>query len=217
MKNEQQQRRPFMERWGIPVWIATATLLATGVACAQDTNVYLSAGLGQMRQSFDTHEYVLNVPAQGLSRDDTTDRAWDLGAGYQINEFLATELSYLDAGTGERQISDSSSAHIKSHVTGLLASLVPQWSFSSGSYFYARIGALYADDKVTYKYPEASNFNRSDSIRGTTWFAGMGVAYQVLDRWSIGLEYVRSGGLRQDSSIADNYVSGARLGFNFDF
>ncbi|HEU4600312.1 MAG TPA: outer membrane beta-barrel protein [Steroidobacteraceae bacterium] len=206
-----------MERSGIPVWIATATLLATGVACAQDTNVYLSAGLGQMRQSFDTHEYVLDVPAQGLSGDDTRDRAWDVGVGYQINEFLATELSYLDAGTGKRRLDGATPARIDSHVTGLLASVVPQFSFSSGSYFYARIGALYADDKVTYKYPEASNFNRSDSIRGTTWFAGLGVAYQVLDRWSIGLEYVRSGALRQDSSVADNYLSGARLGFRFDF
>jgi opacity protein-like surface antigen len=209
-----------MERIGL--WAATVIALALPSlqAQAEDSNVYVEATLGRIRQSMDVYEYVIKSPEEELADDNTTELAWGLSLGYEFNEHFAAELGYLDAGSAERRvygprIGDQSMQ--SSRVRGLVASLVPAWSFAESVRAYVRLSALYARDEMTNRNGSLAEASYSSTYDDLTWLAGVGVEYALMDRWSMSLEYVRTGVIERNSTTGDNYLSGATMGFKFRF
>jgi uncharacterized repeat protein (TIGR01451 family) len=90
-----------------------AVLLSTGVLCglmlgspgvsqAQDSAWYMGAGYGSTEADSDTDTFVSDMAALGhvvtnVSIDDSSE-GWKVFGGYNINEYFAAELAYVDLG-----------------------------------------------------------------------------------------------------------------------
>jgi opacity protein-like surface antigen len=76
---------------------------------------------------------------------------------------------------------------------------------------YLRAGVLFAHEKLDYGNGSA------ETVGDTTWIAGVGTEYALGDRWSMNLEYLRSGNLDEPAFSGGNHLSGVALGVKFKF
>src|ERR1041384_5449662 len=77
--------------------IVVALAPAVAASAAEDTGFYLGVGLGQS---------TLKNDDDGVDVDED-DTGFKIFGGYQLNNYLAAELSYIDLGKAERSFSNS--------------------------------------------------------------------------------------------------------------
>src|SRR5687768_15867261 len=73
-------------------------VLALGAATAgAQTGVYVVAGVGQGKASFDDADFTSEDPEFSRSTD-TSSTTWNIGVGWRFHKHVAAELGYADLG-----------------------------------------------------------------------------------------------------------------------
>lgn len=188
-----------ISKTGLGLAVMLAMMGSTAYA-AEQSRFFVEAGVGM--SSVDTG--LDNVP--GVSTDEE-DVFFSIGAGYSFNKMFAIEAGYVDLGEAE----------VSNTATGATASIG-----ADGFYFgprltleitpqfeaYGRVG-MFAWDA------EAKNsLGDSASDDGTDVYFGIGAAYKISDKVSIGAEWTRYA-YEDDVDDFDVDTFGAKLKFNF--
>jgi opacity protein-like surface antigen len=196
-----------------------STLLATisaTPALAAEPGFYLGAGLG--RADEEPRSVGINVaiglfPTSIVRLDpeqveiDESDVAWSATVGYRINSYVAAEVEYMDFGTTDitetyrippppiPQV-PTITRRYSTRVTGPALSVLGTIPVGKRFDVFLRAGVLFADREM--------EINQSVGLGDTTfgssvWLAGAGVDMSLASRWSLRLEYQRTG--ETDESI----------------
>lgn len=135
------------------------------------------------------------------------DRTLLATVGYQINPFVAAELSYADLGTVEMQISyplflpfpslTPSTLHQTTEidVTGIQLALLGRWPITPAWSVFGKVGYFFADADIdrSLRVTGSSSTTRIDSpkIASENVLLGAGVEFVFASKWSARLEYQR--------------------------
>jgi hypothetical protein len=145
------------------------------------------------------------VEAFWIPGRDTEATSWNLLAGYRFSEFFAIEAAYHDFGS----LSEHSPAivpgpvplvevHSKMETTGASLALLGHLPLMEGWSLYVRLGALFADQKVTRRFPD-STFK--DSYDSEAVLYGIGTDIELTARWSLRIDYQRYDGVGSGHGI----------------
>ena len=170
--------------------------------------------------------------------EDDTDAGWNVTLGYEINKYLAAELSYYDFGEASLTETYASvivvprtlyyTARYNIEAFGAGVSLLGTFPLTSSVDIFARGGVLFLDQEVERQVtadpptafrgvPYRSSTRTGDEI----WIAGAGVQWSFASRWTTRLEYQLTDdiGREGDSPLDANTtkIEQASLSVLFDF
>jgi OOP family OmpA-OmpF porin len=156
---------------------ATAALLgATTSATANETSGwYIGAGAGPV---------TAKETESGLKGDDT---AFKIFGGYEINEYMGLELSYIDAGKPEASVG---SLYAQVDISALQAAIRPMLPLTKNFSVYAKAGLLRWDADV-FIADSLYNASHSYSDDGNDFFWGGGLQFSA-GRFMIRAEYEKA-------------------------
>ena len=185
-----------------------------GTAHAAQPNGYLFASGGQSdadisKQQLDDYWGV--VPGLGISSSlDTKDTAFKIGAGIQLNPYVAVEFQYLDLGAAEYKASNAfAEAKTTAETDGLGINVVGTIGFDAFSVF-GKVG--YHQLKTELEDSATFLGSESDSTKENVMSLGLGAAFALSESFSLVAEYERY----QD--VGDEYdvdMLSAGLRYNF--
>ncbi|MBL4609455.1 MAG: porin family protein [Pseudomonas sp.] len=185
-----------------------------GAAHAAQPNGYLFVSAGQSdadisKQELDNFWGV--TPGLGVSSSlDNKDTAFKIGAGIQLNPYVAIEFQYLDLGTAEYKASNAfAEAKTTAQTDGLGINAVGTIGFDRLSLF-GKVG--YHQLKTEVKNSSTFLVNGSDSEKENVMSLGLGAAFALNESFSLVAEYERY----QD--VADEYdVDMLSAGMRYNF
>jgi OmpA-OmpF porin, OOP family len=174
------------------IGIALGALALSPLAAADDSGVYIGAGIGNVDMPDNVQLGVPDVPLMGGKTNDNVFRA-GVDIGYRFNRNIAIELGYVDLGDLKADVADVSggsdaNARVKFSADGISLALVG--TFPIGKWEpYAKAGALFSS--TTLKF--------SGSFSGTPFSAdidndaedalyGIGVRYALTERLKLVLD-----------------------------
>jgi opacity protein-like surface antigen len=205
-----------MDRAGVTM--IAALLVAAGSAEAAEPGFYVAAGLGQAEQEFSEStgtliaigspfgNFVRFIRPDAVSVEDD-EPSWNGVLGYRINKYLAAELAYMDFG--EIDVSEhytiappipffptELTRTFSSGIAGPAVSVLGSLPVGSQFDVFVRGGILFADKEIT-QGPAANP--QSMTFGSEVWLGGAGIDWSFAKRWSVRLEYLRTG--KTDANI----------------
>lgn len=185
-----------------------------GTANAAQPGGYLFVSGGQSdadisKQQLDDYWGV--APGLGISSSlDTKDTAFKIGAGIQLNPYVAIEFQYLDLGAAEYKAANGfAEAKTTAETDGLGVNAVGTIGFDKFGLF-GKVG--YHQLKTELKDSSTFLGSESDSTKENVMSLGVGATYALNESFSLVAEYERY----QD--VADEYdvdMLSAGLRYNF--
>lgn len=159
---------------------------------------------------------------------DDTDAGWNVTLGYQINKYLAAELSYYDFGEAsvvERYVAGlvliPLNITVRSNVEayGPGVSLLGTFPLTSSVEVFARGGVLFLDQEVERQLSTLRTSNRTGE---EIWMAGAGAQWSFASRWAARLEYqltdnIERGGTTLMPRAGTTKIEQLSLSVLFDF
>lgn len=152
----------------VGVCLVTA-LMAGGAVRAEDSGFYLGAGVGEASQSGGDF--------------DGSDTSFTVFGGYSINEYLAAEAGYLDAG---EQTDRDDGAEIAIKSNGFFVAALAKLPIGDVVAPYAKIGYAFYDSDVTIT---DGNLRLSGSESDDDLLYGIGCEFKLGERFRLRAEY----------------------------
>lgn len=154
------------------------------------------------------------------------DKTLSVTLGYQINAFLAAELSYVDLGTVEMRATFPQSslffpvspAFIRQStdidVSGIQLSMLGRWPITPAWSAFGKIGYLFADTDVDYAVRLDGSTEHFDvpKVSSENIVVGAGLDFNLGSKWTARLEYQRHLGVSEDAFINKPDVDSVSLG-----
>lgn len=166
--------------------LASLVALSASVAMAHDHGFYLGGGAGYV-EADDICENLTAVAGTPNSCDDSSDKAWNVFGGYQINANLAVEAGYSDLGNFQGNVPGTGygSYSAKSYDTSILGILPLGEMFN----VYARGGysLVNADTHVNVGGTPFVNGGGSEGA----WVYGAGAGLNVTDNVEVRADWRR--------------------------
>lgn len=171
---------------------------------------------------------IITVPPNQVDVDDT-DVGWNVTLGYQINKYLAAEVSYYDFG--EASVVESYSVNLlfaplnitttsSIEAFGPGVAVLGTLPLTSSIEIFARGGVLFLDQKVERQLSPTSRLSArtGDEI----WMAGAGAQWSFTSRWAVRLEYQLTDRIERERNALSpragtTKVEQLSLGVLFDF
>ena len=148
-----------------------------------DTNVfYLGGGVAHSRAQ---DEFCSDAAAVGLTSCDRKDMAWKAIVGYQFHPNVAVEGGYTHFGKYTASGAPGT-VEIKVKAWELLGIL--SWPLAQGFSVYGKAGVYFWDADATVT-AGATRVGLNDD--GTSWTAGLGVAYDFTRNFTARAEWQR--------------------------
>ena len=192
-----------------PTAVAAAVLLTLGssVVYAQDQGWYMGGGIGQSKANnigscSDIFDSVNSCSIK------TTDTGWKLFAGYQVNQHVAFEASYVDLGTfaisGSGLIGGSAgvfNASGSDKPTGFSFDAVGTWPINAQFGLIGRIGFFaWSLDATANASNGGTSVSASDKPTGTSVDFGVGVKYDFDKNLGVRAEFQRFASIGNDTT-----------------
>ena len=189
---------------------------ASSAAVAQiNTGFYGGVGIGKAKAKLNGSDFTFNSPAVVEGRDEL-DTAYKFFGGYQLNRYLATELSYTDlgkfaytyniAGFGESRVNYKA----KSWAFSALGSIpLGRSGFSA----LARLGLAYnvaERSALTGDFFFVPNFVGAGEKKRLSPIWGVGGAYDFTPMLSVRLEYEDYGRFGEAQGDEDFFTKAGR-------
>lgn len=147
---------------------------------------------------------------------DDVDAGWSVALGYRVNQYLAAEVAYVDAGEASLTQYYSfgglpgmppreSISSFDVNVRGPAVSVLGSYPVSTHWQVFVRGGVLFADQEVQSAITStAGNIGRFEqTFSDEVLLAGAGVQWSFATRWAARLEYQRT------DDLDENLLSGA--------
>lgn len=160
--------------------------------------------------------------------DDDSDAGWNVTLGYEVNKYLAAEVSYYDFGEASVTLDYSSLLrpvklffydryNIESF--GLGVSLLGTLPLTSSLDIFARGGVLFLDQDIeeTAGFDAPGGRGVSRRTGDEIWMAGAGVQWAFAPRWATRLEYQLTGDAERDRANQAKKFAQVSLSVLFDF
>lgn len=140
---------------------AAALFLASPSIQAQDSGVYVGAGVGSM-----------GVDIGGFSGDDV---GYKVLGGWMFSPYLGAELEYIDGGTAEDR-------GFEIDISGFNASLRGAYPFTEQFSVFAKVGMMFWEADV-------SSFEVTGTDDGEDFSWGVGLGFDFTDNLGLTVEY----------------------------
>lgn len=167
-------------------------VLAAAQATADDSGVYIGAGVGQV----DTPDNaVLGVPEVPLLTGRTRDTQFTpaVQLGYRFNRNIAVELGYVDLGDVKANVVDASgssdaSAQLKFSADGISLALLGVFPIGNWEP-YVKAGVLFSSTTLKYAGSIGGNaFAASLDNDAEDALYGLGVRYNLTETFKLSLD-----------------------------
>lgn len=174
-------------------------------------NFYIFGDVGQGKMEVDDEDD---------SKLSKTTTSYSIGAGYDVNKFLAIEVAYRDLGdVTDRGIEFDSVNDVyrfvdKYTTTALQASVVGKLPISDEFNVYGRVGlaSIDMDYKSTLSYEDGNNPDpETDSVSKTRALFGIGASFDITSQLAVRAEY------NQYAKWGDLKLSAVTLGAVYKF
>ena len=191
---------------------------ATSPSVAAEKNWYVGGGVGLADSDISDNDYdsdLANIGYTASSNVDDSDTGWKLFGGYQFNQYLAIEGSYVDLGdvTSNTTVSspplpsaveqkqfvqDASKVHPYS-VDGFALVGKLTWPIKEHFSVFAKLGGFRWDADIKVKCVGCdSSVKAKDDESGTDWTGGVGIGYDFKNNVGLRVEWERYGTDRND-------------------
>ncbi len=166
-----------------------ACVLSAFTLPAMAENFYIFGDVGQGKMEVDDDDD---------SKLSKTTTSYSIGAGYDVNEFLALEIAYrnlgdvTDRGIEFDRVDDEYSFVDKYTTTALQASVVGKLPISDVFNVYGRVGLANIDMsyKSTLRYADGNNpAPETDSESKTRALFGVGAGFDITSQLALRAEY----------------------------
>jgi OOP family OmpA-OmpF porin len=183
---------PSIRPTGVGCLTAAAAALAvvSGPAAATEPGFYLGVGVGEATYG-DIEE--LDNYCTDYSITCTTDKkdtAYKIIGGYQFNNFIALEASWVDLGSIKAEASVGGPATIEADVSGVAINIVPQIPIGDVGAIYGKAGLLVWSGDAKASAP-ALGLEDSASADGAGLTLGVGAAVNFAQNVTVRVEYER--------------------------
>jgi len=182
---------------------------------------YLGGTLGQAHGEVGADEMnrrMANLGYEAQANVSGQDRtAWNLFGGYNVSDYFALELGYVDLGEVRTHLSGSPidiADYLKSanlvhprSASGAEVAALARYPFNDQHSVYLRGGWLFANSRYTAN-ADSEFAKRSDN--GGEGFFGVGYAYEINRRWGLQLGYERF-------KVEDENIGMFGLGLRYKF
>ena len=157
---------------------------------------------GASQAGFDAFGIVPNGPI--TSSQDPEDSGYGFQVGYRFNRWLAFEGGYVDLGdttfrasapatlNGDPTTADTFTQKLTSNIAGLTASVLGILPINFRWEAYGRAGLLIGNDELDVRAAnsaDSASFDVSESVTDT--FLGVGIAFSLVEIYSVRAEYTR--------------------------
>jgi len=196
---------------GISVALVYGCILTTS-ALANDSGFYLGGSIGRAEANFDTSGG-FSGPIAGIPTtlnsvsQNSSETAWKLFGGYQINKYFGAEVEYVDFGSynfnGNFTLANvpfSFSGTDK--ITGYGLAAVGTYPFSDSFAVFGKLGVFRSKDEATVTIPNLASGSGSDDETGPVY--GVGIKYSFNENVSVRGEYERFTGIGNSSGNTEN-------------
>jgi opacity protein-like surface antigen len=195
-----------MKKMVLITTILTTSLLSTTHA---ESGFYATASLGQA-------ELQEREELSGSKEVDNT--SFSLGAGYQINEYLAIEASYSDYGKGSTQFTsgedfNESARFLEMSSTSINATLKGNIPIAKSLDLIVGLGVSRWEPELYYRIPDY-DMEYAQTDEDTETFYKYGIEYQLSDNFDIGLERYS---LKHDDARPVFKINNTALYLNYHF
>ena len=179
-------------------FLAAALAISAGSASAQ-TGIYVLAGIGQGKASFEEADFTSEDPEFSRSTD-TSSTTWNIGVGWRFHRNIAVEAGYADLGkytvtftgsgpfAGEVSKEDYKVTAVKLAAVGLLP-------IGAGFTAYGKLGYAVTNAKNDFTFTvngvQVEGDSRDKSKGGLYW--GLGAQYDIVHGLGVRLEYENFG------------------------
>jgi len=172
--------------------IALLSLLAVAASPVFARGLYAVGSIG--KSVYTANSNILNGVGSGALDQSSSNKdfAYQLGLGYQLNEHLAVEGSYVNLGQNSNQanlVRSSNFDNDNTTVQGINVDVVGTLPLSDRWAVYGKLGAFYSQAKTDSSYfDNGHSFSGSSNRNGfaATW--GGGVAFNVTEKVAMRLE-----------------------------
>lgn len=160
----------------------------------------------------------------GTSTLDDSDTSFSLFGGYRFSEFFATEVSYVDLGTGKYRSSGvvdpfgsapptTATYSADYEVAGFTAAAIGSAPIGHGFDLHGRVGILFADTEISGRATISSAVG-SDSVSADSqdFFYGLGLGLQVGANWSFSLDWQQFKDVGDEDETGEADVNRLSLG-----
>ncbi|MCC7198890.1 MAG: outer membrane beta-barrel protein [Gammaproteobacteria bacterium] len=166
------------------------------------------------------------VLAADSSLDDS-DTAWGLTLGYQVGDYFATELSYVDLGEAGYQASgtiDGGEGAVDIEVgavsssSGPVLSMLGIYPFNPSFSIYGRFGlALLETEGVLSAAASGESDSVSAKTQRSSLLYGVGGEYSFMQHFGVRLEWTRYTQVGSDDIMGEADIDLYTLGFRYSF
>lgn len=185
-----------------------ASLISVLAVPASAEGFYVLGDLGQSKMEVDlgNHYYFHD-----------TDTAYDIGGGFNFNQYVALEVAYRDFG-GTSIGDDDYSA--KSDMTAFQVSVLGKLPISDVVDVYGRLGVGRLKRKTTYTvrhyshtFPQTYSYtySQTESDSDNKAFFGIGANYKITESFALRAEYSKYD--RWDDAVLSALAIGATYSF----
>ena len=206
------------------LWLSALVILpfACGGALpvfAADDGFYLGVSGGQSRASFDTAGALAGAPAGTTLTVDTSETAWKVFGGYQVNKYFGGELNYVDLGKynfSGMTLGIPFSGDAKVNGWGLAA--VGTLPLDKGFSLFGKLGAFYSKVDVSAT-ASAFGVTASASASENKWVPqyGIGAKYDFNPNVSVRIEAERFQGMGSNTTTIKTDANLYTIGLSYKF
>ncbi|MDJ0911283.1 MAG: outer membrane beta-barrel protein [Woeseiaceae bacterium] len=186
--------------------VAAIGLLQPGVASAQD-DWYVSANVGSLSLDYDAADLTSDLASRGWTITDVTvddsGTAWKIVGGFNVSEYFAVEAGFVDLGDVTTRysttippteidniLSDTFDVH-PLQGDGWVTSAVVRWPIQDSFAFTARAGLFFWESDLDVRVVTGGTGSVSGTESGTDAMYGIGLEWQLSDKWSVTADYER--------------------------
>ena len=186
--------------------VASIGLLQPGVASAEG-DWYVSGNLGSLSLDYDAADLTSDLAARGWTITNVTvddaGTAWKIVGGFNVNEYFAVEGGFVDLGDVTTRYSttippteitnilnDTLAVH-PLQGDGWVTSAVLRWPVQDNFALTARAGWFFWESNVDVRVVTGGSGSVSDRESGSDAMYGIGLEWQLSDRWSVTADYER--------------------------
>lgn len=205
------------------ILIALPVLIFSYSSYAEDPGFYVGGSLGysawdadEVEDAIDAAEAQLAVFGITSSADfDDDDLGWKVFAGYNINQYFAAEIGYVDLGEAEGTITTSAPLASRSNfdfdLDGFTFAGIVKYPFMPNFDVFGKVGGFVWDAEAEASI-RVGNFSNviSEDEDGTDFFFGLGAEYEFTNNVGVRAEWER---FSPDDADVDFFS----LGVTYDF
>jgi OOP family OmpA-OmpF porin len=187
--------------------LCSAACFASIPAHAQTTGFYAGGAVGRLDYNIDTASFSTN--STRITSKDEQHTGWKVFGGYQFNNYIGVEASYVDLG--KFQIGGTTSGvpfTAKADTNGFGLALVGTLPLNNKVAFFGKMGGFRSKSKAT---GSVGNIKIADSGHDNGSLVGAGVRYNFTPQFALRVEAERFG--LGDGDSAMFYSLGAQYRF----